>query len=93
MSKGVSPDHPIHELISKHWSPDSYSNRPVPEADLLSIFEATRWAASSCNEQPWRYVATRDRTEDFERILSCQLEGNRIWAKDAPALALVLFIT
>ena len=90
MSKGVSPDHPIHELISKCWSPCSYSNRPVPEADLLSIFEAARWAASSFNEQPWRYiVAPRDRTEDFERILSCLLEGNRIWAKEAPALALV----
>ncbi len=90
MSKGVSPDHPIHELISKRWSPYSYSNRPVPEADLLSIFEATRWAASSFNEQPWRYiVATRDRTENFERSLSCLLEGNRIWAKEAPEFALV----
>ncbi len=90
MSKGVSPDHPIHELISKCWSPYSYSNRPVPEADLLSIFEAARWAASSFNERPWRYiVATRDRTENPERILSCLLEGNRIRAKESLALALV----
>ncbi len=90
MSKGVSPDHPIHELISKCWSPCSYSNRPVPEADQLSIFEAARRAASWFNQRPWRYfVATRDRTEDFERILSCLLEGNRIWAKETPAFALV----
>lgn len=89
MSRGASPDHPIHELISKRWSPYGYSNRPVPRTDLLSIFEAARWAASSFNEQPWRYlVATRDRTDDFERILSCLLEGNRTWAKEAPALAL-----
>ncbi len=89
MSKSASPDHPIHELISERWSPYSYSNRPVPQADLRSIFEAARWAASSFNEQPWRYiVATRDRTDDFERILSCLLEGNRTWAKEAPTLAL-----
>lgn len=89
MSNSASPDHPIHELISKRWSPYSYSNRLVPQADLLSIFEAARWAASSFNEQPWRYiVATRDRTDDFERILSCLLEGNRTWAKEAAALAL-----
>lgn len=89
MSKSASPDHPIHELISERWSPYSYSNRPVPQADLRSIFEAARWAASSFNEQPWRYiVATRDRTDDFERILSCLLDGNRIWAKEVPALAL-----
>lgn len=89
MSKSASPDHPIHELISERWSPYSYSNRPVPQADLLSIFEAARWAASSFNEQPWRYiVATRDRTDDFERILSCLLDGNRTWAKEVPTLAL-----
>ena len=89
MSKGASPDHPIHELISMRRSTYSYSNRPVPEADLLSIFEAARWAASSLNEQPWRYiVAIRDRTDDFERILTCLLAGNRAWAKEASALAL-----
>ena len=89
MSKSASPDHRIHELISKRWSPYSYSNRPLPREDLLSIFEAARWAASSFNEQPWRYiVATRDRTDDFERILSCLLEGNQTWAKEAAALAL-----
>ena len=89
MSKSASPDHPIHELISERWSPYSYSNRLVPQADLLSIFEAARWAASSFNEQPWRYiVATRDRTDDFERILSCLLDGNRTWAKEVPTLAL-----
>ena len=89
MSKDASPDHPIHELISKRWSPYSYSNRPVPREDLLSIFEAARWAASSFNEQPWRYiVATRDRMDDFDKVLSCLLEGNRKWAQEAPALAL-----
>ena len=89
MSKTASPDHPIHELISKRWSPYSYSNRPVPPADLLSIFEAARWAASSFNEQPWRYiVATRDQPDDYNRILSCLLEGNRTWAEQAPVLAL-----
>ncbi len=89
MPKGASPDHPIHELIANRWSPYCFSNRLIPREDLLSVFEAARWAASSFNEQPWRYVvATRDRIEDFERVLSCLLEGNRAWAKDAPAVAL-----
>ena len=76
MSKDASPDHPVHELISTRWSPYSFSRRLIPREDLLSIFEAARWAASSFNEQPWRYlVASRDRREDFDRILSCLLEG------------------
>ena len=89
MSKQASPDHPIHKLIVSRWSPYSFSTRPIPREDLLAIFEAARWAASSFNEQPWRYlVAHRDQTEDFEKILGCLLEGNRIWARAAPTLAL-----
>ena len=89
MAKGASPDHPIHGLIAKRWSPYAFSGRLIPIADLQSIFEAARWAASSFNEQPWRYVvASRDRPEDFANILSCLLEGNQAWAREASTLAL-----
>ena len=89
MSTRTRPDHPIHKLIATRWSPYAFSERPIPHDDLRSIFEAARWAASSFNEQPWRYlVASRDRTQGFERILSCLLEGNRMWAQHAPTLAL-----
>lgn len=89
MPTRTRPDHPIHELISARWSPYAFSERPIPRDDLLSIFEAARWAASSFNEQPWRYlVASRDQTQGFDRILSCLLDGNRMWARQAPTLAL-----
>jgi nitroreductase len=83
------PDHPVHELITKRWSPYGYADRPVAPADLRSLFEAARWAASSYNEQPWSYiVATRDNPEEFAKLLSCLVEGNQGWAKAAPVLAL-----
>jgi nitroreductase len=89
VQKQATPDHPIHELIAKRWSPYAFSDRPVSEDDLRSLFEAARWAASSYNEQPWRYlVATKARPEEFERLLSCLVEGNQVWAKAAPVLAL-----
>jgi len=87
--KEARPDHPIHELLAKRWSPCAFSDRPVPDDDLRSLFEAARWSASSFNEQPWRYiVATRRDLEGFERLLSCLVEGNQPWAKSAPVLAL-----
>jgi nitroreductase len=87
--KRATPDHPIHELIARRWSPYVFSDRPVSEADLRSLFEAARWAASSYNEQPWGYlVATKADPAGFERLLSCLVEGNRVWAKAAPVLAL-----
>ncbi len=89
MSKEALPDYPINELITKRWSPYAFSKRLIPRQDLLAIFEAARWAPSSFNEQPWRYlVASRDQDEDFKRILSCLLEGNQAWAREAPTLAL-----
>ena len=87
--KKASTDYPIHEFLAERWSPYAFQNRPVSEVDLRSLFEAARWAASSYNEQPWSYiVATKDNPEHFQQLLSCLVEGNQVWAKDAPVLAL-----
>lgn len=87
--KQATPDHPIHELIARRWSPYAFADRPVSDDDLRSLFEAARWAASSYNEQPWSYiVATRANTAEFERLLSCLVEGNQAWAKAAPVLGI-----
>jgi nitroreductase len=87
--KQAKPDYPIHELIAKRWSPYAFSDRAVSAEDLRSLFEAARWAASSYNEQPWRYImATKANPAEFERVLSCLVEGNQAWAKAAPVLAI-----
>jgi nitroreductase len=87
--KRAQTDHPIHELLSRRWSPYAFADRPVPDEDLRSVFEAARWAASSYNEQPWAYiVATKGKPEEFARLLSCLVDGNQPWAKAAPVLAL-----
>ncbi len=87
--KQAKPDHPIQVLIAGRWSPYAFADRPVPDGELRSLFEAARWAASSYNEQPWRYIAaTKANPEEFERLLSCLVEGNQVWAKAAPVLAL-----
>jgi nitroreductase len=87
--KLATPDHPIHELIVQRWSPYGFADRHVAVEALRSLFEAARWAPSSYNEQPWSYiVATKGNPEEFERLLSCLVEGNQLWAKAAPVLAL-----
>jgi nitroreductase len=88
-TKKASLDHPINPLLANRWSPCAFADRPVSAEDLLSIFEAARWSASSFNEQPWRYiVATKADPDEFERLLSCLVEANQAWAKGAPVLAL-----
>ncbi len=89
MVKEANPDHPVQELIVKRWSPYGFSGCPVSKADLCALFEAARWAASSYNEQPWRFiVATKQEPEGHDRMLTCLVEANQAWAKAAPVLAL-----
>ncbi len=89
MEKVAATNAPIHELIARRWSPRAYDERTVEPEKLASLFEAARWAPSSNNEQPWRFlVATKETPGDFDRMLACLLEGNRKWAFRAPVLIL-----
>jgi nitroreductase len=89
LQKTAETSAPIHDVISRRWSPRAFDSRPVEPEKLRSLFEAARWAASSYNAQPWFFiVATKDDPENFKKILDCFVEFNQGWAKNAPVLAL-----
>ena len=92
--KTAKATHPIHELIARRWSPRAFADKPVEPAKLRQLFEAARWAASSFNEQPWRFfLARREDEARFEQALSCLVEGNQAWARHAPVLILTAIRT
>src|SRR6202044_3312401 len=77
----------FHSLIGEWRGPRSFAARRVEPAKLRSLFEAARWAASSYNGQPWNFViATRKEPEAYQRVLSCFVEFNQGWAKNAPVI-------
>jgi len=79
------------EAIRERWSPTIFSDRSVTSEELRTLFEAARWAPSSMNEQPWRFLhATRETPDAFERMVSCLVENNARWARHAPLLVLVV---
>lgn len=74
---------PISELIRSRWSPREFIPQKVDPNLLRELFEAARWAQSSFNEQPWRYlIAARDDRPLRQRLESLLIEGNA-FAKDA----------
>jgi nitroreductase len=86
-TKSSEIEHPVFTEIRERRSRRAYSHEPVSEADIKSLFEAARWAPSSNNEQPWAYLyATREQPELWNKIFDSLMEGNKIWAKDAPLL-------
>ena len=86
ISKIANTDFPIHNLIARRWSARAFSTKTVEKPKLLSILEAARWAPSSRNEQPWRYIVfTDENPEKMNTARSVLLEINN-YAKRAPIL-------
>ncbi|MGE3859495.1 MAG: nitroreductase family protein [Nitrososphaeraceae archaeon] len=86
ITKVAKTNFPIHSLIAQRWSARAFSTKSVEKSKLLSILEAARWAPSSRNEQPWRYIVfTNDNTEKLDIARSVLLEINN-YAKLAPIL-------
>ena len=75
-------------VVLHRWSPRSFANRDVSAADLKKIFEAARWAASSYNEQPWRFLVGTHGSETYDKIFSSLGDFNKAWAHTAPVLIL-----
>lgn len=76
--------------IQKRWSPRAFSEKPLEEWQLRALFEAARWAASSSNQQPWRFLVARREDVHYPALREGLMEGNDIWANRAPVLVATL---
>lgn len=87
---GRIADHAIAPLFLDRWSPRAFTGEAMPQATLLSLFEAARWAPSAANGQPWRFVYGHRGTEAFQTIYNTLDEGNRRWADKASVLVVII---
>jgi nitroreductase len=53
------PDDRIRPLLRTRQTRE-FTNAPVEPADLDALVDAARWAGSSKNDQPWRFIVIRD---------------------------------
>jgi nitroreductase len=78
----------VADIILKRWSPRAFADKPVSSEDLTKVFTAASWAASSYNEQPWRFLVGRKGDETYTKILDALIGFNQSWANSAPVLIL-----
>ena len=83
-------EYPINPLILSRWSPRSMTGEELGDDDIMSLFEAARWAPSSFNNQPWRFIYAKRNTEHWDRLFNLLVDGNKTWAKNAALLAVVI---
>ncbi len=86
-------DHEIDPAFLHRFSPRAMSGEELPGSDVLRLLEAARWAPSSGNGQPWRFVYARRGTEAFDALLGTLVEANRVWCIRAGAFVLVTSAT
>lgn len=91
MIKEAKTNYPVHELIKKRFSARSFSEKEISQDELNTILEASSWAFSAMNYQPWRYIYVRKNdSQNFEKLADCLNGGNKPWAKNADVLMVCL---
>lgn len=83
-------DWPVDTMFLDRWSPRAFSGEAISIEELMVILEAGRWAASSYNAQPWRFVWARRDTGHWSRLFDLLVPANQTWAKDAAALVFII---
>lgn len=82
-------EHPILEVIHRRWSPRAMTGAPVDRQDLMSAFEAARWAPSAFNNQPWRFFYAHRSSDHWPLFFELLGDSNKTWCVNAGVLILL----
>ncbi len=84
------PDFDIDRIFLNRWSPRSMSGDEISRDALFSLFDAARWAPSSNNNQPWRFIYACRNTDHWPIFFDLLTDQNKIWARNAAVLIVVV---
>lgn len=81
---------PIQSFFLSRVSSRAFSEERLSEQEILTLFEAARWAPSSYNNQPWRFIYVRRGEKEWNLLFDTLIDFNQSWCKHADTLVLVL---
>lgn len=84
------PDYPIDQLFVNRWSPRAMSGEVISRDELMTLFEAARWAPSSYNNQPWRFIYGFRNTVHWDKLFNLLVPFNQSWVTNGAVLILVI---
>ena len=80
---------PIDSLFLDRSSCREFSGHLISDESIDTLLEAARWAPSSYNEQPWRFLIPRNKKEK-ETYLQLLTPQNYEWVHKAPFFCYLL---
>ncbi len=86
-----TPDYKsVDALFLERHSPRAMAGTAISKEELMTLFEAARWAPSSFNKQPWRFVYAQKGTPAWDKLFNVLVQFNQAWVKNAGALILIV---
>lgn len=82
--------YPIQFSLLSRVSTRAFSEERLSEAELMELFEAARWAPSSYNNQPWRFVYARRGEPEWDTLFNALVDFNKSWCKNADTLVAII---
>lgn len=82
--------YPILALFISRVSSRAFSQERLSEEELMTLFEAARWAPSAYNNQPWRFLFARRGDKEWESFFDTLVDFNKSWCKDADTLVAII---
>jgi 3-hydroxypropanoate dehydrogenase len=75
-------------LFTQARTANTWDGTPVPDQELVSIWELAKWAPTSANTQPLRVLYVRP-GEGRDRLVKHMSDGNKAKTEAAPAVAVL----
>ncbi|MHB8602988.1 MAG: nitroreductase family protein [Nitrosotalea sp.] len=80
----------INDIIVNRWSPRSFMPSEINDKELFSLFESARWAPSSSNSQPWRFIYAKRDSQNWDDFFNFLVDFNKQWCANASALVVIV---
>jgi len=80
----------INPLILERWSPRAMSGENITKKELMTIFEAGRFAPSAYNKQPWKFLYAFKDDFEWSLFFDTLVDFNKEWAKNSSVLVLII---
>lgn len=84
------PEYSVNPLFISRWSSLAMSGEPLSDQELFTLFEAAKWAPSSYNSQPWRFIYAKRGTVAWDVMFDLLAPFNQQWGQNAAVLVTVV---
>ncbi len=87
------PQYPVSNIFINRWSSRAFSGEELTDIELNTLFEAARFAPSSYNNQPWRFIYAKKNTPHWQLFFNLLVAANQVWAANAAVLIVIASYT